>query len=274
MPLLLSSLHFPPKSLQLCSPNRFPTSKNPILTSWSLSKRLLSTSLTISDQKSMGELVQINGFGDTDDTEGESEMILGDGSSTPGCALGRAEFDSFLNRMSKWMVTALFGLVILWKHDAEVLWVVMGSILNSLLSVTLKLVLNHQRPVSSLRSDPGMPSSHAQSIFYIAVLGIISLLQWKGINFFTVSIAAFILACSSYLTWLRVSQRLHTVSQVLVGAILGSTCAITWLWLWHAFVHRAFISYIWVRILVVLGSVSLCVSFLFYVIRHWLADEQ
>lgn len=50
----------------------------------------------------------------------------------------------------------------------------MGAVINSGLSVTLKRVLNHQRPVSGLRSDPGMPSSHAQSLFYAAVLGIIS----------------------------------------------------------------------------------------------------
>lgn len=230
--------------------------------------------LRISDQKSMPELIPIDKFGDSDSAEEETEVILGNDSSTQRCGFGRAEFDSFLNRVSKWLVAFLFGLVIVWKHDAEVSWAVMGAVINSGLSVTLKRVLNHQRPVSGLRSDPGMPSSHAQSIFYAAVLGIISLLQWKGINFITVSIAVFTLGFGSYLTWLRVSQRLHTVSQVVVGGILGSACAITWVWLWHSFVHRAFISFAWARIIVLLGSASFCVAFLSHVVRHWLKQEQ
>ncbi|PIA38200.1 hypothetical protein AQUCO_02800102v1 [Aquilegia coerulea] len=43
------------------------------------------------------------------------------------------------------------------------------SLMNSVLSVTLKHILNHDRPVTTLRSDPGMPSSHAQSIFFVVV---------------------------------------------------------------------------------------------------------
>ncbi|XP_039125008.1 lipid phosphate phosphatase epsilon 2, chloroplastic-like [Dioscorea cayenensis subsp. rotundata] len=274
MPLLFSSLHLPPKSLHLRSPNRFPDSKNPILMLGFLSKRRLWKSLRVSDQKSMPELVPIGKFGGSDGAEEETEMILGNDSSTQRRGFGRAEFDSFFNRVSKWLVAFLFGLAILWKHDAEVSWAVMGAVINSGLSVTLKRVLNHQRPVSGLRSDPGMPSSHAQSLFYAAVLGIISLLQWKGINFITVSMAVFTLAFGSYLTWLRVSQRLHTISQVVVGGMLGSACAITWVWLWHSFVHRAFTSSVWAGIIVLIGSALFCVVFLFHVVQHWFTDEQ
>lgn len=71
------------------------------------------------------------------------------------------------------MVAGLFGLMILWKHDAEILWAATGSIFNSYISVTLKRVLNQERP-SGLRSDPGMPSSHAQSIFYVSVFAFLS----------------------------------------------------------------------------------------------------
>ncbi|XP_022751403.1 lipid phosphate phosphatase epsilon 2, chloroplastic-like [Durio zibethinus] len=48
-----------------------------------------------------------------------------------------------LNRLSKWLVAALFGGVLIWRHDAEALWMAMGSIANGLLSVTLKRVLNY-----------------------------------------------------------------------------------------------------------------------------------
>jgi len=71
-------------------------------------------------------------------------------------------------------VAGLFAAVLLWRHDAEALWAAMGSVLNSALSVILKRILNQERPVSHLRSDPGMPSSHAQSIFYSVMFVILS----------------------------------------------------------------------------------------------------
>lgn len=71
--------------------------------------------------------------------------------------------DSF---QSKWLVAALFAGIILLRHDAEALWTAMGSVINAVLSIVLKRILNQERPIATLRSDPGMPSSHAQSIFF------------------------------------------------------------------------------------------------------------
>ncbi|KAL7223897.1 hypothetical protein ACSBR1_025374 [Camellia fascicularis] len=82
--------------------------------------------------------------------------------------------ESTLNRLSKWIVTALFGAILLWRHDAEALWAAMGSVANVGLSTVLKQLLNQERPVSNLRSDPGMPSSHAQSIFFTFVFAVFS----------------------------------------------------------------------------------------------------
>ncbi|KAK8606752.1 hypothetical protein V6N13_052512 [Hibiscus sabdariffa] len=127
--------------------------------------------------------------------------------------------EATLNRLSKWLVSALFGGVILWRHDAEALWMAMGSIVNALLSVGLKRVLNQERPVAGLKSDPGMPSSHAQSIFYTVVFTIASVLEWLGVNELSVSISVLALAFGSYFSWLRVSQKLHTINQILVGAV-------------------------------------------------------
>lgn len=67
---------------------------------------------------------------------------------------------------SKWLISAILIVFLLWRHDALALWASVGSALNATLSVVLKHLLNHERPVSGLRSDPGMPSSHAQSIGY------------------------------------------------------------------------------------------------------------
>uniref|UniRef100_A0A2P2JKG4 Phosphatidic acid phosphatase type 2/haloperoxidase domain-containing protein n=1 Tax=Rhizophora mucronata TaxID=61149 RepID=A0A2P2JKG4_RHIMU len=174
---------------------------------------------------------------------------------------------------SKWIVTALFSAVILWRHDAEALWAAMGAVVNAILSVTLKRILNQERPFSTLGSDPGMPSSHAQTFFYAVLFAIMSIVKWLGINELSMTLSAIALALGSYLSWLRVSQRLHTISQVVVGAAVGSIFSIFWHWTWNAVVLKAFVSYLWVRIVVVLGAAGFCLAFLLHVIREWLNEE-
>ncbi|KAF3678128.1 putative mitochondrial chaperone BCS1-A-like [Capsicum annuum] len=71
-------------------------------------------------------------------------------------------------------MAAVFGIILLWRHDMEALWATSGGVLNACLSTALKGILNHERPVSTLRSDSGMPYSHAQSIFYTVAFCIIS----------------------------------------------------------------------------------------------------
>ncbi|RZC44641.1 hypothetical protein C5167_037591, partial [Papaver somniferum] len=131
------------------------------------------------------------------------------------------------------------------------MWAAMGAVANAWLSITLKRILNQERPVASLGYSPGMPSSHAQSIFFASVYAILS---W--LNGVTVTIGVLGLAFSSYLQsnvvlyvllihfWLRISQRHHTISQVVVGAILGTICSILWFQSWYWFVLQAFLSFL------------------------------
>lgn len=75
---------------------------------------------------------------------------------------------------SKWLLIAFFYTVIIWRHDAKALWLVLGANLNGGLSVTLKKILKQERPSSAFKSDHGMPSTHAQSIFYIVFVANLS----------------------------------------------------------------------------------------------------
>ncbi|KAG2651857.1 hypothetical protein PVAP13_1NG320700 [Panicum virgatum] len=140
------------------------------------------------------------------------------------------------------------------------------------LNLILKRMLNHERPSSALRSDPGMPSSHTQSIFYFAIVLILSLYYWIGTNYLTVILGPATLSVSAYLSWLRVSQRLHTLNQVMVGAAVGSAFGALWFVLWHSLVQVAFAASPLVRIVVILGS-SVSFGFVIYAIRQWLKDE-
>ncbi|XP_043713162.1 lipid phosphate phosphatase epsilon 2, chloroplastic-like [Telopea speciosissima] len=180
--------------------------------------------------------------------------------------------EATVNRLSKWLVTAILGAFILYRHDAEALWAAIGIIVNFSLSVTLKQILNQKRPISNLKSDPGMPSSHAQSIFFAIIFLIQSLVEWLGVNELTVIVGTLVLACGSYLSWLRVAQQNHTINQVLVGAILGSICSILWFWSWDAIVVEAFSSSLWVRVIFVLGGAG-CLAFFLCVVRYWLEEQ-
>ncbi|KAJ3686821.1 hypothetical protein LUZ61_015985 [Rhynchospora tenuis] len=247
---------------------RFGASKKRALKSDVFLKPFCGANLRGFERRRMAELSKPNALE-------EGDGVLRDGvlGSSSASSSSLRSFESTLNKSSKWLVAALFGLMILWKHDAEVLWAAMGSVINAWISVTLKRILNHERP-SGLRSDPGMPSSHAQSMFYISVFAVLSLIQWLGFNFWSLSLGAVILASGSYFSWLRISQQLHTTNQVLVGALLGTVISIGWFWLWHACVYDAFVSSIWVRVIVVLGSISFCAAFVIYVAQNWLSDER
>ncbi len=75
-------------------------------------------------------------------------------------------------------------------------------------------------------------------------------------------------------SWLRVSQLYHTLSQVVVGAVLGSIFSILWYLSWDAVVLKAFNSSFWVQAIVILGAAGFCLGFLVYVVRYWFNDED
>ncbi|KAF3441000.1 hypothetical protein FNV43_RR19286 [Rhamnella rubrinervis] len=168
----------------------------------------------------MLELIKASAFRNRNGDEGvrviEQEDFI-DGSSEFHAGLSSVGLESTLNRLSKWLVSGLFAALILGKHDMETVWAVIGSIINAVLSVVLKRILNQERPFSTSKSDPGMPSSHAMSIFYIFTFAVFSIVEWLGVNEISLTVSGLTLAFGSYLTWLRVSQQFHTISQVVVG---------------------------------------------------------
>lgn len=265
------SFLFSPFKLNQAKPisfHRFPASKSDFFSS---KNKALS--------KNMTELVRMSAFrggngSDSEESTGlfQQEAVI-DGLNEFQSGLLADGLEATLNRLSKWLVAALFGAVILWRHDAEAMWAVLGSIVNSILSVILKRTFNQERPDSTLRSDPGMPSSHGQSIFFTVVFAILSVVEWLGVNGFSLILGALILAFGTYLTWLRVSQGLHTASQVAAGAAVGFIFSIFWFWSWDAFVLKAFISSLSVRIIVIMAAAASCLGFLVYVFRYWFRDE-
>lgn len=157
---------------------------------------------------------------------------------------GRLDLSSllwYINSKTKWVVSFAAAFVLLWRHDEMVAWCIVGSVLNSVFSKLLKRLLNQSRPDTAfgLKSDPGMPSSHAQSMGFLATYSVLIILASNGPSTQSIVMATSIVATSMFLSWLRTATGLHTPEQVVVGGFVGSLAAIGWGWLWEVVVSPA-----------------------------------
>ncbi|KAD3640746.1 hypothetical protein E3N88_29969 [Mikania micrantha] len=84
--------------------------------------------------------------------------------------------------LSKWVVAVAFGGFIILRHDDLASWAATGCISNFILSIALKRILKQDRPVSEVSSGPGMPSSHAQTLFFTLVFVIMSVIKSMEMN--------------------------------------------------------------------------------------------
>ncbi|XP_033144647.1 lipid phosphate phosphatase epsilon 1, chloroplastic-like isoform X2 [Brassica rapa] len=182
--------------------------------------------------------------------------------------------EAIVNRLSKWVVFILFASIILLRHDGTALWGIIGSVSNATLCVVLKRMLNQARPATTSRTDPGMPSSHAQSISYISLFAVLSVMEWFGTSKVSMFLSCLIIASGSYFIRLRVSQKLHTSSQVVVGAIVGSVFCIFWYTMWNSLLLEAFESSILLQTSVFLVAAALTLAFAIFVVLNWFRNDR
>ena len=74
------------------------------------------------------------------------------------------------------MVLAAVTGVVIWRHDEQAYWAVIGGVANGVASKLLKKAFNEQRPITALgqKADPGMPSTHAQSFGFFSLYASLS----------------------------------------------------------------------------------------------------
>ncbi|KAI8464264.1 MAG: hypothetical protein J3K34DRAFT_120836 [Monoraphidium minutum] len=133
-----------------------------------------------------------------------------------------------VNESTKWVVAGLVGVVLVAAHNEWAAWAVVGAVLSSFLCKALKRVINEQRPADARKKDPGMPSSHANSLNFLSVTAAMSLAHHAGGQPAAAALAALTLAAGLFLTWLRVALGYHTWPQVAVGGLLGASTAAAW----------------------------------------------
>ncbi|KAL8266094.1 hypothetical protein R6Q59_003438 [Mikania micrantha] len=179
---------------------------------------------------------------------------------------------TLFNRLSKWVVAVAFGGFIILRHDDLASWAATGCISNFILSIALKRILKQDRPVSEVSSGPGMPSSHAQTLFFTLVFVIMSVIKSMEMNGVMMIIGILLVALGSYFSWLRVLLGYHTTSQVIAGIVVGSNFAVLWFWAWEAMVSKVCSSNLWVQTLLFAGGASYYLGFISYAFWNLVKD--
>ncbi|KAJ7531911.1 hypothetical protein O6H91_14G064000 [Diphasiastrum complanatum] len=176
-----------------------------------------------------------------------------------------------MNKATKWAASGSTAAVVLWRHDDAVMWAITGAVVNAANSKLLKRLINQQRPatVAEVNLEPGMPSTHAQSLAYLGTYAAFGIFEWSGVSLTSLFLAFAILLCASYMARLRVSEGLHTPAQVIVGATLGCASASIWLWMWLAFVQNLTLSFTWARALLFVSFLSSAIGFIVYALAKW-----
>eukprot|EP00752_Nemacystus_decipiens_P003209 g2970.t1 len=142
-----------------------------------------------------------------------------------------------LGASTQWVVAGAVGIALVTRADVGSLVYVVGSLLNAVFSKVLKKTINQVRPDGAQLSDPGMPSSHAMSLFYLGTYLVIGL-QDHGVLVLDPSLPQWPLDVSQTQTLLgmyavtaslwRVKAGFHTLPQVSVGAAVGTVDAVLW----------------------------------------------
>eukprot|EP00962_Isochrysis_galbana_P022781 scaffold6814_cov117-Isochrysis_galbana.AAC.2 len=161
--------------------------------------------------------------------------------------VGSAADEPLLKVDTRWVVVSAVAATLLCRRDAAAVLCVSGAVLNALLSKIMKRVINEARPAGARLSDPGMPSSHAQSLFFFAAYLSAAAVRAETLPAFAIAesglpsfirvgstteratvCAALALVLAVAAASMRVSDGLHTREQVGVGAIVGGLMGASW----------------------------------------------
>lgn len=143
-----------------------------------------------------------------------------------------------INGATKWAVSSAVFATLAWRRDVRSCWCVAGSIVSAFNCKVLKRAINQSRPEGARKVDPGMPSSHAQSLGFLSAYLALELAAAAssgsgGGGGWGVAAAAALVG-GVFLSSLRVVLDFHTPAQVVAGHAMGAASAGAWRWLGEA----------------------------------------
>ena len=145
---------------------------------------------------------------------------------------------------------------------------------NKTTTQLLKRLLNAARPPHAPKDDGGMPSSHAQSLFFLACYVAVRTTENSTLPH-RATIAALLLAAAAALTSLRVVLGYHTTPQVVVGAVLGAGNAVGWAAAGRRWVlPRVAAGDGWVGAGLAVATVGACAAFGVVNVRAWARERR
>jgi membrane-associated phospholipid phosphatase len=104
---------------------------------------------------------------------------------------------------------------------------IVGYLINLLLNKTLRKVCKDTRLIENGHEEYNMPSGHSQGVFYSFVFICIFLLYYRNNTKNKIIINLFILLFYTFISFNTVFNcvvmKYHTIDQVIVGSIIGSS---------------------------------------------------
>eukprot|EP00474_Spongospora_subterranea_P000428 CRZ00886.1 hypothetical protein [Spongospora subterranea] len=82
--------------------------------------------------------------------------------------------------------------------------------------------------IESLRSGYGMPSDHSQFMFFVATYGTLIVMAAERTRFTKASISLGLFITATIVAWSRVHMKVHSVDQIVAGALIGMALALAW----------------------------------------------
>jgi len=183
------------------------------------------------------------------------------------------KFMAILALAPLWVGSAFTGLILRCR-DLHTIAFFIGVLLNEGLNMTLKYVIREPRPAvrSNYYVEFGMPSSHSQFMFFFTTYTVLFLLKRLHHNSpLEKVVRGVVIALCSIVTALvcygRIYLLYHTISQVVIGALIGALYGIVW----FLFVHVILSPYVFPRIvswkiseLLLIRDTSLIPNILFF----------
>jgi len=130
-----------------------------------------------------------------------------------------------------------FVTLILFRRDLHTITFFIGMVFNELINTVLKYIIKQPRPISrdNNYNEYGMPSSHSQFVWFFSIymflfiwIRLQHITNTKSVWFSKTIVSLGCFAAALIVTVSRIYLLYHTVSQVAVGALIGSLLGLLW----------------------------------------------
>ena len=148
--------------------------------------------------------------------------------SSPSTNEGPTGVFNALGASSKFIVSSIAAVVLFTSTESwSPMFYILAAVTNGVLSKVIKNSLKIPRPVESKKNGYGMPSSHAQSFFFFLTALAVNHDRVFRNRAEAAVVCTSIAVYSVVAAYWRVVTKLHSTTQTVVGAVLGTLVALS-----------------------------------------------